>query len=60
MGLSLTDDAKLSYVSNMGKPIVSIINTTTDKVSGEINSSTTGGVMAVDPMYNNYHFNYWS
>jgi YVTN family beta-propeller protein len=48
MGLSLTDDAKLLYVSNMGKPIVSIINTTTDKVTGKINSSTAGGVMAVD------------
>jgi YVTN family beta-propeller protein len=48
MGLSLADDAQLLYVSNMGKPIVSIINTTSDKVTGEINSSTTGGVMAVD------------
>ena len=48
MGLSLADDTKLLYVSNMGKPIVSIINTTTDKVTGKINSSTTGGVMAVD------------
>ena len=48
MGLSLADDAKLLYAPNMGKPIVSIINTTTDKVTGKINSSTTGGVMAVD------------
>ena len=48
MGLSLADDAKLLYVSNMGKPTVSIINTTTEKVTGEINSSITGGVMAVD------------
>jgi YVTN family beta-propeller protein len=32
----------------MGKPIVSIINTTTDKVTGKINSSTAGGVMTVD------------
>lgn len=43
MKMSQSDD--LLFVSNMGQPVISIINTTVNAPLGEIN--TTGGVMAV-------------
>lgn len=43
MKMSLSDD--LLFVSNMGEPVISIINTTLNAPIGEIN--TTGGVIAV-------------
>lgn len=48
MGLSLSDNAQLLYVSNLGKPIVSIINTTSNKLTDNINIYTNSGVMAVE------------
>ena len=48
MGLSLSDDQRLLYVSNLGKPIVSTINTTSNKLIGDINTRTKTGVMAVE------------
>jgi YVTN family beta-propeller protein len=49
MGLSLSsDNDQLLYVSNFGLPIVSIINTTSNKPTGDININTKAGVMAVE------------
>ena len=49
MGLSLSSDSsQLLYVSNFGLPIVSTINTTSNKIIGDINTRTTTGVMAVE------------
>ena len=49
MGLSLSSDSsQLLYVSNFGLPIVSTINTTSNKLIGDINTRTTTGVMAVE------------
>jgi YVTN family beta-propeller protein len=49
MGLSLSSDgSQLLYVSNFGLPIVSTINTTSNKLIGDINTRTKTGVMAVE------------
>jgi YVTN family beta-propeller protein len=49
MGLSLSSDgSQLLYVSNFGLPIVSTINTTSNKLIGDINTRTKTGVIAVE------------
>lgn len=49
MGLSLSSDgSQLLYVSNFGLPIVSTINTTSNKPIGDIKTHTKTGVMAVE------------
>ncbi|HEY7079979.1 MAG TPA: YncE family protein, partial [Nitrososphaeraceae archaeon] len=49
MGLSLSSDgSQLLYVSNFGLPIVSTINTTSNKVIGDISTRTKTGVIAVE------------
>ena len=49
MGLSLSSDgSQLLYVSNFGLPIVSTINTTSNKLIGDINTGNKTGVMAVE------------
>ncbi|MGA9841650.1 MAG: hypothetical protein WBQ25_04995, partial [Nitrososphaeraceae archaeon] len=49
MGLSLSSDSsQLLYVSNFGLPIVSTINTTSNKPIGNINIYSKTGVMAVE------------
>ncbi|HET7392043.1 MAG TPA: YncE family protein [Nitrososphaeraceae archaeon] len=50
MGLSLSssENSQLLYVSNFGLPLVSIINTTSNKPIGNINIYSKTGVMAVE------------
>jgi DNA-binding beta-propeller fold protein YncE len=49
MGLSLSSDgSQLLYVSNFGLPIISAINTTSNKIIGDISTRTKTGVMVAE------------